>query len=108
MDPGLSDGSQRLCGVRHQDIKQSVVRGGRSAWEVGPSLSVCRVAFTDPAVSLQVEYQCEGFLEKNRDTVYEEQINILKASQVRTRTRTRTRTTAPAAVNTSDTFILQI
>lgn len=34
----------------------------------------------------QVEYQCEGFLEKNRDTVYEEQINILKASQVRTRT----------------------
>ncbi|XP_076613932.1 unconventional myosin-Vb isoform X1 [Chaetodon auriga] len=29
----------------------------------------------------EVEYQCEGFLEKNRDTVYEEQINILKASQ---------------------------
>lgn len=34
---------------------------------------------------LQVEYQCDGFLEKNRDTVYEEQINILKASQVGTR-----------------------
>lgn len=33
-----------------------------------------------------MEYQCEGFLEKNRDTVYEEQINILKASQVRTQT----------------------
>uniref|UniRef100_A0A8B9K8D2 Myosin VB n=1 Tax=Astyanax mexicanus TaxID=7994 RepID=A0A8B9K8D2_ASTMX len=30
-----------------------------------------------------VEYQCDGFLEKNRDTVYEEQINILKASKVR-------------------------
>ncbi|XP_037607713.1 unconventional myosin-Vb isoform X3 [Sebastes umbrosus] len=29
----------------------------------------------------EVEYQCDGFLEKNRDTVYEEQINILKASQ---------------------------
>ncbi|XP_044189032.1 unconventional myosin-Vb isoform X2 [Thunnus albacares] len=29
----------------------------------------------------KVEYHCEGFLEKNRDTVYEEQINILKASQ---------------------------
>ncbi|CAL8322536.1 unnamed protein product [Lota lota] len=29
----------------------------------------------------KVEYQCEGFLEKNRDTVYEEQINILKASK---------------------------
>lgn len=36
-------------------------------------------------LSWQVEYQCEGFLEKNRDTVYEEQINILKASQVRIR-----------------------
>ena len=30
-----------------------------------------------------VEYQMGGFLEKNRDTVLEEQINILKASQVR-------------------------
>uniref|UniRef100_A0A4W5PX44 Myosin VB n=1 Tax=Hucho hucho TaxID=62062 RepID=A0A4W5PX44_9TELE len=31
----------------------------------------------------KVEYQCDGFLEKNRDTVYEEHINILKASKVR-------------------------
>ena len=30
----------------------------------------------------QVEYQCEGFLEKNKDTVNEEQINVLKASKV--------------------------
>uniref|UniRef100_A0A8C8JBD3 Myosin VB n=1 Tax=Oncorhynchus tshawytscha TaxID=74940 RepID=A0A8C8JBD3_ONCTS len=29
----------------------------------------------------KVEYQCDGFLEKNRDTVYEEHINILKASK---------------------------
>uniref|UniRef100_A0A4W3GZS6 Unconventional myosin-Va-like n=1 Tax=Callorhinchus milii TaxID=7868 RepID=A0A4W3GZS6_CALMI len=29
-----------------------------------------------------VLYQCEGFLEKNRDTVYEEPINILRASKV--------------------------
>ncbi|KAM6229611.1 LOW QUALITY PROTEIN: unconventional myosin-Vb [Porphyrio hochstetteri] len=29
----------------------------------------------------KVQYQSEGFLEKNRDTVYEEQINILKASK---------------------------
>ena len=29
-----------------------------------------------------VTYQIEGFLEKNRDTVFEEQIDILKASQV--------------------------
>lgn len=32
----------------------------------------------------QVEYQCEGFLEKNKDTVNEEQINVLKASKVST------------------------
>ncbi|KAM4602413.1 unconventional myosin-Va [Polymixia lowei] len=30
----------------------------------------------------KVEYQCEGFLEKNKDTVNEEQINVLKASKV--------------------------
>ncbi|XP_025081332.1 unconventional myosin-Va-like isoform X4 [Pomacea canaliculata] len=29
----------------------------------------------------RVEYQAEGFLEKNRDTVLEEQVNILKASE---------------------------
>ena len=29
-----------------------------------------------------VEYTMDGFLEKNRDTVLEEQINIIKASQV--------------------------
>ncbi|MCJ8736139.1 hypothetical protein PDJAM_G00255520 [Pangasius djambal] len=28
-----------------------------------------------------VEYQCEGFLEKNKDTVNEEQINVLKSSK---------------------------
>lgn len=29
-----------------------------------------------------MEYLSDGFLEKNRDTVYEEHINILKASKV--------------------------
>ncbi|MBN3323059.1 MYO5B protein, partial [Atractosteus spatula] len=29
----------------------------------------------------RVQYECEGFLDKNRDTVFEEPINILKASQ---------------------------
>ncbi|MGH0139685.1 UNVERIFIED_CONTAM: hypothetical protein FKN15_036854 [Acipenser sinensis] len=29
----------------------------------------------------KVEYQCDGFLEKNRDTVYDEHISILKASK---------------------------
>ena len=31
-------------------------------------------------ISFQVEYESAGFLDKNRDTVNEEQINILKAS----------------------------
>uniref|UniRef100_A0A4W5MKP1 Myosin VA n=1 Tax=Hucho hucho TaxID=62062 RepID=A0A4W5MKP1_9TELE len=30
----------------------------------------------------KVQYQCDGFLEKNKDTVNEEQINVLKASKV--------------------------
>jgi len=30
----------------------------------------------------RVEYQIEGFLEKNRDTVLDEQIRLLKASTV--------------------------
>ena len=30
----------------------------------------------------KVAYECSGFLEKNRDTVSEEHINILKSSQV--------------------------
>lgn len=30
-----------------------------------------------------MEYLSDGFLEKNRDTVYEEQMNILKASKVK-------------------------
>ncbi|XP_072326753.1 unconventional myosin-Va isoform X2 [Scyliorhinus torazame] len=30
----------------------------------------------------KVEYQCDGFLEKNKDTVYEEQITVLKASKL--------------------------
>uniref|UniRef100_A0AAY4CXT8 Uncharacterized protein n=1 Tax=Denticeps clupeoides TaxID=299321 RepID=A0AAY4CXT8_9TELE len=29
-----------------------------------------------------VQYECEGFLDKNRDTVFEEPINIMKASQL--------------------------
>ncbi|XP_048112067.1 unconventional myosin-Vc [Alosa alosa] len=29
----------------------------------------------------QVEYQCKGFLEKNRDTLYEELVDIMKASK---------------------------
>uniref|UniRef100_A0A8D2CNZ4 Myosin VA n=1 Tax=Sciurus vulgaris TaxID=55149 RepID=A0A8D2CNZ4_SCIVU len=32
--------------------------------------------------SKEVEYQCEGFLEKNKDTVFEEQIKVLKSSKM--------------------------
>lgn len=38
--------------------------------------------FNDPVFCSQVEYQCEGFLEKNKDRVNEEQINVLKSSKV--------------------------
>lgn len=30
----------------------------------------------------QVEYQCKGFLEKNRDALYEELVDIMRASKV--------------------------
>lgn len=38
--------------------------------------------FYDPVFCSKVEYQCEGFLEKNKDRVNEEQINVLKSSKV--------------------------
>lgn len=38
--------------------------------------------FHDPVFCSKVEYQCEGFLEKNKDRVNEEQINVLKSSKV--------------------------
>lgn len=34
-------------------------------------------------VSCQVEYQCSGFVEKNRDAVPEELVGLLRASKVR-------------------------
>ena len=38
------------------------------------------VCYKNKKISFQVEYESAGFLDKNRDTVNEEQINILKAS----------------------------
>lgn len=35
-----------------------------------------------PLFNFQVEYQCKGFLEKNRDTLYEELVDIMRASKV--------------------------
>ncbi|XP_031750785.1 unconventional myosin-Vb isoform X2 [Xenopus tropicalis] len=54
-------------------------RHGSSQHFKKPRMS--NVAFIVVHFADQVEYQCDGFLEKNRDTVYEEQINILKASK---------------------------
>ncbi len=52
------------------------------------------------AVVAQVEYQCDGFLEKNKDTVNEEQINVLKASKV-TVINTHTHTHTPLHCTTA-------
>jgi len=40
------------------------------------------VAFIIRHFADRVEYQIEGFIEKNRDTILEEHIKILKASEV--------------------------
>lgn len=45
-------------------------------------LTICHIAIADFSFLTQVEYKSEGFLEKNRDTVYEVLIEILKNSKV--------------------------
>lgn len=40
-----------------------------------------RSAFTINHFAGKVEYESSGFLEKNRDTVIEEQINVIKQSK---------------------------
>lgn len=39
-------------------------------------------ALNELAFCSEVEYQCEGFLEKNKDRVNEEQLNVLRRSKV--------------------------
>uniref|UniRef100_A0A670ZIY2 Myosin VB n=1 Tax=Pseudonaja textilis TaxID=8673 RepID=A0A670ZIY2_PSETE len=56
-------------------------RHGNSQHFQKPRMS--NMAFIIVHFADKVEYYCEGFLEKNRDTVHEEQINILKASKVK-------------------------
>uniref|UniRef100_A0A8C5MR20 Unconventional myosin-Va n=1 Tax=Leptobrachium leishanense TaxID=445787 RepID=A0A8C5MR20_9ANUR len=51
----------------------------KSALFEKPRLS--NVAFIIKHFADKVEYQCEGFLEKNKDTVFEEQIKVLKSSK---------------------------
>ncbi|KAG8131256.1 putative MYO5B variant protein [Naja naja] len=54
-------------------------RHGNSQHFQKPRMS--NMAFIIVHFADKVDYYCEGFLEKNRDTVHEEQINILKASK---------------------------
>nr|XP_009296049.2 unconventional myosin-Va [Danio rerio] len=49
----------------------------------------------------KVEYQCDGFLEKNKDTVNEEQINVLKASKFSLLLELFQDEESPAAPNTT-------
>ena len=65
---------------------------------------VCRILSVCVCVCVcQVEYQCDGFLEKNRDTVNEEQINVLKASKVgHTHTRLRQPVIVSSTQSSSD------
>ncbi|XP_053317883.1 unconventional myosin-Va isoform X4 [Spea bombifrons] len=51
----------------------------KSALFEKPRLS--NVAFIIKHFADKVEYQCDGFLEKNKDTVFEEQIKVLKSSK---------------------------
>jgi len=49
-------------------------------WEHFAKPRLSQTAFLVTHFADQVEYECEGFLHKNRDTVMEEQVTILKAS----------------------------
>jgi len=53
---------------------------GRNAHFEKPRMSTA--AYIIHHFADHVEYQIEGFIEKNRDTVLEEHIKILKASEV--------------------------
>lgn len=50
-------------------------QGPALVWELQANACACLVC--------QVEYQCDGFVEKNRDAVPEELVGLLRASKVR-------------------------
>merc|ERR1719361_2085237 len=50
-------------------------------WEHFAKPRLSQTAFLVKHFADQVEYECDGFLHKNRDTVMEEQVTILKASK---------------------------
>jgi myosin-5 len=52
-----------------------------AAVQIGPQFLLFFAAFVVRHFADNVEYECQGFLDKNRDTVMEEQIQILKASE---------------------------
>ncbi|TWW66679.1 Unconventional myosin-Vb [Takifugu flavidus] len=88
---GVLDLLDEECKYRGSDFHSSAKGNGS---KLGPKLyqkhsssahfqkpRMSNISFIIIHFADEVEYQCDGFLEKNRDRVYEEQINILKASQ---------------------------
>ncbi|XP_068131566.1 unconventional myosin-Va isoform X5 [Hyperolius riggenbachi] len=72
-----------------------------------PRLS--NVAFIIKHFADKVEYQCEGFLEKNKDTVFEEQVKVLKASKFKLLTelfQDDEQTTSPTSTTSSGRTLL--
>ncbi|XP_073474828.1 unconventional myosin-Va isoform X2 [Aquarana catesbeiana] len=72
-----------------------------------PRLS--NVAFIIKHFADKVEYQCEGFLEKNKDTVFEEQVKVLKASKFKLLTelfQDDEQSTSPTTVTSSGRTLL--
>uniref|UniRef100_A0A674DYG3 Myosin VA n=1 Tax=Salmo trutta TaxID=8032 RepID=A0A674DYG3_SALTR len=94
--PKGSDDSYRVTSVNQCSVVLCVQmpKGSDDSWAqklYNTHLKTCSL-FEKPRMSNKafiiqhfadkVQYQCDGFLEKNKDTVNEEQINVLKASKL--------------------------
>uniref|UniRef100_A0A674DZI6 Myosin VA n=1 Tax=Salmo trutta TaxID=8032 RepID=A0A674DZI6_SALTR len=94
--PKGSDDSSRVTSVNQCSVVLCVQmpKGSDDSWAqklYNTHLKTCSL-FEKPRMSNKafiiqhfadkVQYQCDGFLEKNKDTVNEEQINVLKASKL--------------------------
>ncbi|KAK1785424.1 hypothetical protein P4O66_018792, partial [Electrophorus voltai] len=86
--------ARRVQAMTSRPLRRGMPKGSDDSWAqklYNTHLKTCGL-FEKPRMSNRafiiqhfadkVEYQCEGFLEKNKDTVNEEQIHVLKASKV--------------------------